>query len=753
MDIAQLGFSVDTGGLRQGQVELKKFSGSSADAGKSTKSFTDEQKKNVPASEQMAKAVNIAKAAVAGLAIAAAVNTITKMTQEGLAHVDAQAKLARSMDATTDALRAVQIAAGDAGLDGLDGSLARLNRRLGAAMQGNREYGKSMDALNLNLAALSAMDADKRIAAIADAVKESGLNSQETSRHLQMLGFQQSNANEFFRQGGDAIRAAKQEVIDYGLSLSAVDSTAVEIANDSWSRLGFLTESARNKMAVEMAPVLTAISTLLTDAAKEGDGLGSAIEQAVEKGVRSLAFLMDAADGVKRVFTLAADLIIIVLNDIAATAARVAYDTLNIMNHLPFTDFSSELDAIRAFGVTANSVVKQAAANMQETLDKPLAGEALMNAYNDAKQSASDAAESAAANTDKETVSQIGLNAALVENVKLNKQKLEVKRGLTDLEKRQADTANDAAAIMQQMLTEEELIEQSYQRRRETMLQFAEDTGRDITDAMMWIEQERMDALGEINATYWEQYMAKLEESVGNFESLTTSMVENLTSGVGNAFESMVFDSESLGDAMRNLATGMARSVVNALGQMAAQWVVYQLVQKTASTTAAAGAVAAMTGNAAAASILAGINAYASAAAIPITGFVAAPAAMASAIAATSPMVGMVSAAASSGLAGMAHDGIDSVPREGTWLLDKGERVTTSDTSAKLDRTLDAVINSMGNQSQAAPTINLIEDASKAGKSETDEAGMINVFVSNIMQDGQVYDAISGKFGMQGVGS
>ncbi|MCO1336884.1 hypothetical protein MO867_21380, partial [Microbulbifer sp. OS29] len=37
---------------------------------------------------------------------------------------------------------------------------------------------------------------------------------------------------------------------------------------------------------------------------------------------------------------------------------------------------------------------------------------------------------------------------------------------------------------------------------------------------------------------------------------------------------------------------------------------------------------------------------------------------------------------------GMAHDGIDAVPEDGTWLLQKGERVTTAETSAKLDRTL-----------------------------------------------------------------
>src|SRR5690606_11651517 len=35
-------------------------------------------------------------------------------------------------------------------------------------------------------------------------------------------------------------------------------------------------------------------------------------------------------------------------------------------------------------------------------------------------------------------------------------------------------------------------------------------------------------------------------------------------------------------------------------------------------------------------------------------------------------------------IAGMAHDGIDNIPREGTWLLDKGERVVDSRTNGDL---------------------------------------------------------------------
>lgn len=48
-------------------------------------------------------------------------------------------------------------------------------------------------------------------------------------------------------------------------------------------------------------------------------------------------------------------------------------------------------------------------------------------------------------------------------------------------------------------------------------------------------------------------------------------------------------------------------------------------------------------------------------------------------------------ATAAAGVAGLAHDGIDSIPEDGTWLLEKGERVTTAETSAKLDRTLENI--------------------------------------------------------------
>lgn len=98
---------------------------------------------------------------------------------------------------------------------------------------------------------------------------------------------------------------------------------------------------------------------------------------------------------------------------------------------------------------------------------------------------------------------------------------------------------------------------------------------------------------------------------------------------------------------------------------------------------------------------MAALQAFTAMIGVPYVGpALAGPAATAAAASAGVLMLGV-----STALKGQAHDGIDSVPETGTWLLQKGERVTTAKTSAKLDATLDRV----GRQSTGgqAPNINI----------------------------------------------
>ena len=177
-------------------------------------------------------------------AATAAAGAIYAYGKAGMNTIDANAKLARSMDGTLDGLRALKMAAEDNGLDGMEASLNRMNRRLGAVEMKGGPAAKRVERLGLNLKAMQDMDIDERLAYIADQIKATGMSSQEAARHLQQLGFEQRGAYELFMRGGDAIRGARKEMEAYGLSISMVDAAAIEDANTAISKLSLVSESA-----------------------------------------------------------------------------------------------------------------------------------------------------------------------------------------------------------------------------------------------------------------------------------------------------------------------------------------------------------------------------------------------------------------------------------------------------------------------------------------------------------------------------
>jgi tape measure domain-containing protein len=319
------------------------------------------------------------------------------------------------------------------------------------------------------------------------------------------------------------------------------------------------------------------------------------------------------------------------------------------------------------------------------------------------------------------------------------------------MNEQQEQTNLEASSIIESLRTEEEQIRESYERRRQIIMEATLLTEQEKNAAVLALKQEHDEQMVQANGSYWERYTAAAEENFANFNLLAESVMNNFSGQVGDAFESMIFDSQSLGDAVSSLAEGMARSIVNALGQMAAQWLAYQVVQLATGKATQASAAATIAANATAMSMVAGINAFASAAAIPIVGWAAAPGAMAAAMAVTGPMAAAASAAA---LSGMAHDGIDSIPSEGTWLLDKGERVVDRRTNSDLK---DFLSDGEGKNSGSPNiTVNMIEDASKAGTVEkaqnADGSWDVNAFVADLHGDGPASKAISQKFGIQGVG-
>ncbi|NMX37277.1 tape measure protein [Pseudomonas veronii] len=207
----------------------------------------------------------------------------------------------------------------------------------------------------------------------------------------------------------------------------------------------------------------------------------------------------------------------------------------------------------------------------------------------------------------------------------------------------------------------------------------------------------------------WANYADAARDYSAQATDITNTALSEATGGLGTFFSDVASGAEDAGDALGDMVGNFAKSMLKALGDMAAQWLIYQGVQLLVGKTTQAGAATTLGANAQAMSLQAGLNAYASTAAIPIIGPAAAPAAMAAALTVTGPLASAVGMTA---LAGMAHDGIDSVPEDGSWFLQKGERVTTAQTSAKLDAMLSRIDNGLsGSQPQAQIGVGSLESA------------------------------------------
>lgn len=218
-------------------------------------------------------------------------------------------------------------------------------------------------------------------------------------------------------------------------------------------------------------------------------------------------------------------------------------------------------------------------------------------------------------------------------------------------------------------------------------------------DKRLQAQQDFYDATDEQQTNWmngvneaWANYADAARDYSAQAADVTNTALQEGTSGLGTFFADVASGAEDADDALGDMVGNFAKSMLKALGDMAAQWLIYQGVQLLVGKATQAGAATALGANAAAMSLQAGLNAYASTAAIPIIGPAAAPAAMATALTVTGPLAQAVGMTA---LSGMAHDGIDSVPEDGSWFLQKGERVTTAQTSAKLDAMLSRIDNNL----------------------------------------------------------
>lgn len=560
--------------------------------------------------------------------------------------------------------------------------------------------------------------------------------------------------------------------------------------------------SAQTALAAEFLPVLSQFSKDVNQSAKDAGGLKGVVGDLGEKLVNTTAFVVNAGDGVVRVFDTAAQTIVGLYATAVGHMASLQSDLAKGLSKITFGDTSKQFiaDSVRLRDEASQNfnVAAQAADKIKQNFETPLSGDIFKSYVANAKKSAADlasinksitsgtgsgvdpAAIAAKAAAEKKAASEAAAAAKKIQDtfkstetdyerqIELINTSTDAQKDATQADKLHFEIASgklvginaeqqkrleglaseldrldklkkkneDLAAVeayRRNAEQENQQIKDSFdldlagagqgdkaKERRRQFLQIDQDYFKEVDK--LWeqlnskdITKERYDQETEIAKESYAQrildqqdYYNKSDENQKNWldgvtsawanyadaaqnytqmaADLTSSSLESASSSLSSFFSDISTGSKDAGDALIDMISGFAESTIKALSDMAAQWLVYQGVQLVVGKSTQASASVALVANAQAASFQAQLAAFASTAAIPIVGPALAPGAALAAAAATAPMVAGV---ASASLAGMAHDGIDSVPETGTWLLQKGERVTTAETSAKLDRTLD----------------------------------------------------------------
>jgi len=214
---------------------------------------------------------------VAAAAVAAAGVAGVAMVRSGLQTVDAQAKLAASLDTTVESIQVLERAGDLAGVSmgEVQQATVQLTRRLSQAAAGTGPAVKALDQLRLSAAELQALPLDQRIALIQDRLSEFVPQAERAAVASQIFG--DRAAVMFTRIDSATLRQATEDVRDFGVVVSDQDAAQIERTNDAISRLGLIWRGLSNQLAVAAAPALEAVADAMAAVARTTGPLGQAI--------------------------------------------------------------------------------------------------------------------------------------------------------------------------------------------------------------------------------------------------------------------------------------------------------------------------------------------------------------------------------------------------------------------------------------------------------------------------------------------
>jgi hypothetical protein len=626
-----------------------------------TSKFVDNTRKKL-------KSLNMA--GVAGVLSGAGVVTgLQAIYREQAQVIDQTAKFADRIGISTEALSGLRWAGELTGVSqkNLDMALQRSTRRIAQAATGSGEAVKALNELGLSATDLSKLMPDQQLHAVADAM--TGVKNQSDRVRLAFALFDSEGVGmvNTLAGGSAALKAMHQEAETLGIVLNRVDANKVEMANDSIARSSTVWGAFKMHLTTGLAPIINALSDGFVNAAKDAGGLHQYTKEMIRSMVKGVGYLGNAWRGIE-----------VIIQTLKLSYAGLKLGFVEFVNWFPnlFVKAANEvnlkvLDMVRST-LAVLAQYSDTAADLLNKLPtfKPLpplevVGEdTVTKAYADVAQAKQNLHDLAMKPIPSTAIEQWYNEAsAKFEQAAQNYTKtINYNQPQSDNNQQQANKYAAMAQREQEFLALREMMKANSWTQERAQLQMQV---QEYTNALAQRAISEQDYI-TLSQAAWEKYAQKREQ-----QSARISDFERQQQIARAQSEAGTFASN-----LQNLAQYNSKYAGVAKKAAIAQATIKTYESATSAFSALAG--------------------------IPIVGPILGGVAAAAAV-----MAGLANVAAIKNQpVGMAHSGIDYVPSEGTWLLDKGERVYTNASVKKLDAMHDQIMRQGGPASQGAAQVN-----------------------------------------------
>lgn len=631
-------------------------------------------------------------------AVAAATAAFVAAVKPTLDMADSHAKAAAKIGTTTEEFGRLAFAAkfSNVSNEQLVASLGFLNKTMGEAKAGAQQQAAALRALGV-----TAKNPHDAFLQVVDALNKIEDQQLKTAIGTKVLGDGMRNLAPLFRGGSQAIREMGDEAVRTGNTFTDDLGAAAEITNDNIAAMWATITGGLNQAVKPLIPAMAEATSRWYEFSKSSQAVevGILVARSALSGLFNLlkAFgdiALTVGEGVATTFKVVGS---VIGGAVAAIAALIEGDFEGAARILDVA-FEDVTDTINKSATALEEVWKEQKDAAVET------GGAVV-------QSTAKIGEGWSMVTEKTTKAkdaQLEFSASVYDTV-------ESFDALADKWKEQEQHQNALAKAEDDFRMQKEAAHtEAMSAADERIAKLNEIQAMQIAYNLSEEEAERLriERVKEASDAYFAMGVMLEEQllAMGNVQfqvaEMMTNTVMNMTNSISQAIASAIVTGESLSQAFKNIMKSVATEIIAQLIRIGIQRLILAALGATAARTQAAAEMSKSL-----ASVY--LNSFASAAAIPFIGAFIAPGVAAANL---GTAAGGAAAAMSLGTAmgGAAHGGLDFVPEETTYLLQRGERVLSPRQNQDLNEFMSEGGNGGGAVTIGTVEIHVLENATNA---------------------------------------